>query len=80
MGLTAKLTTVLQAYVDGTAVLDHVHEWLIDHVQVVADSSDQKLQELDARAWMLISEWDLGHRTEESVRQEIAEALRAAKE
>lgn len=75
MSLRHELITVIRAFVDGKASLAGLHHWLIDHVQEVADSHDLELDWLDAQAWMLISERDLGHRTEESVREELRAAL-----
>jgi hypothetical protein len=72
MNLMSELEEVLQAFLDRRVTLDDLHGWLADRVQAVADANDATLGELVNRLWLLVIEFDEGHRSEELVREEIA--------
>lgn len=70
--LAQELDALLTAYVRGREALDDVRQWLADHVQEVLNADDERLLELDGLAWLLIAAIELGDRTEEGVRTEMA--------
>lgn len=72
MDLLLELRESIRAYVEGRHSIDHVRDWLTEHVQVVHETSEPLLQQLDGLAWTLIAEYDRGHRDDEDVRQAFA--------
>ena len=75
MHLREMLREQARAYVECRSPLAELRSWLADHVQEIADAHDTALDELDGRLWSLISEFDLGHRDEASIRAELSKAL-----
>lgn len=75
MKLIREVQDVVSAYVCGKTSLEDVRDWLGRHVQAVADQGDTSLAGLYGEAWLLISEYDLGHRSEDSVRTELKRAI-----
>lgn len=75
MDLAQQLKNRIAGYLFGELSLDDLRDWLGDHVQDVHDSSDESLQDLDAKVWGLLSEWDLGHRDDASLRGGLAVLL-----
>lgn len=70
-----RLPHVVESLLAQKLTLDEFYYWLVEH----SDETERDLpnRELADRAWILISEFDLGHRSEESVREELA-AFRVA--
>ena len=75
MGLKALLQEKIRSYVEGHLDQADLRLWLGDHAQEIASSGDAELDDLDGLVWVLVSELDLGHRDEESVRAELAARL-----
>lgn len=73
MNLAQQLQARVRAYVEGQATLTDVRAWLAEHAQAIADAGDAALNELDGRAWILISEYDYGHRDEVGLRTALGE-------
>ena len=65
----------IAAFIDGQSSLDALHDWLVDHVQDIADLADPATSRLADRAWILIAELDQSHRSEQSVREEFSKLL-----
>ena len=65
----------IQAYVAGQNSLDDLRDWLAEFAQDVADSDDAEVRELSGEAWVLMSEFDRGHRADDAVRHALAEYL-----
>ena len=77
MDLKIQLRDQICSYVAGDRGLIDLRLWLADHAQDIADSGDEQLDQLDGRAWILISELDYGHRDESEVRENLAAAVGA---
>lgn len=73
--LALALRDQISSYVDGRSTLPALRSWLADHVQRIADSGDPDIDALDGLAWVLLSEFDYGHRDEGSIRAELRRAL-----
>ena len=80
MVLRHELETVVLAVIDQRSSLDSLHDWLADHVQDVADAGDADTEELANVAWVLIAEFDLGHRERKDVLVELRHALSTHKD
>jgi len=66
--------TLLTGYVNERIPLSAVREWLINHVQDVADAADAgdvETQRMTDITWILISELDRRDRHEASIRDEL---------
>lgn len=75
MNLAQMLREEIKSYVEGRHNLNVLRAWLADHVQEIADSDDPEVDRLDGRTWILISEFDYGHREESDVRTALAAAI-----
>lgn len=77
MSLKREFLNVLDAYLTADTPLGDVLYWLAQHVQMVADSNDDELQEITGEAWLRISEYDADLRDEESVRELLSRMVRS---
>lgn len=75
MNLYDELVGLIGDFVACHRLLPDLHRWLVAHVQSVASCRNEALPDLDAEAWTLIAEWQVGHRTVEAVRRELGLAL-----
>lgn len=72
MSLAHELRDRIRAYLADEISLVDVHYWLAEHVQVLADSGEPEGEALAARAWILLSEFNDGLRSEPNVRAELS--------
>jgi hypothetical protein len=77
MALKHELLDKIVAYVEGRASIDDLVDWLVLHVQAVADSADEQLQAFNGEAWILISELDAELRDAQSVKAALNELVRS---
>lgn len=75
MNLTHALQDMLSAYLDGRMTLEQLRLWLAEHVQELPDAEDPEATRLADQVWILLSEFDYGHREEEDVRAELQREL-----
>ncbi|MGH2355548.1 MAG: hypothetical protein ACRDI2_00780 [Chloroflexota bacterium] len=75
MDLLAEIEGHVREYVEGRRTVQDLHFELAAFVQDVADSDDERVQRLDGLAWLLISEFSDGHRTEDEVKAQLAAEL-----
>jgi len=75
MDESKELLELTNRYLAGESTLDEMWDWLVNHVEATRESSPAR--ELSDRLWILLSEYDLGDRDEESIRAELR-ALRVA--
>jgi hypothetical protein len=75
MDLVSELREQIRAYVQGRAALADLRLWLSDHVQEISDTGSRELDTLDGLVWVLLSELDYGHRTEDEVRRLLADVV-----
>lgn len=75
VNLARGLRDQIRSYIDGRSTLPALRGWLADHVQRIADSGDPDIDALDGLTWALLSEFDYGHRDEDSIRAELRRAL-----
>ena len=75
MNLAQELRDQIARYVSGNGSLAELRAWLADHVQQIADSNAPSLNELDGKAWILISEYDYGHRNADDLRKAFSALL-----
>ena len=73
MALREEVQEQIVAYLESRNSLDDLHYWLADHVQEIADVGDCEGRELADRAWILIAEFDAGHRDEDGVRDALTD-------
>lgn len=75
MNLTHELQDVLTAYLDGRMTLEQLRMWLAERVQLLADAGDASATHLADQVWIVLSEFDYGHRDEAEVRAELGREL-----
>jgi hypothetical protein len=75
MDLAQEFRDQIRSYIEGGCSLGELREWLVLHTQGIADGGDTELNELDGRAWILVSEYDYGHRDEQGLRSELRRLL-----
>ncbi len=75
MNLTHALQDMLSAYLEGRMTLEQLRLWLAERVQVLADAGDSEATRLADQVWILLSEFDYGHRDEADVRAELQREL-----
>ena len=73
--LFAEMVAQVQAYLSGTQNFDVLSIWVARRIQVIADSRDPRAIQLDALIWRLAVEWGREHRTDDSIRAELRDAL-----
>ncbi|MGH2370458.1 MAG: hypothetical protein ACRDI2_19965 [Chloroflexota bacterium] len=74
MTVEEQLREEVRRYLHQEHTLRQLHRWLAGHVRQLADSPDEAARRLDGLAWLLISEYSYGHRTEDSVRARLTAA------
>jgi hypothetical protein len=62
---------VVESYLAGSLALAEVREWLEDHVLDLYDGEGAVGAELPNLAWILLSEYDRGDRSESSVKSDL---------
>jgi hypothetical protein len=65
------------AYVLGTIDAEALEETLAKLAIPVSEGNDPSTQDLHALIWLLLSEYDLGHRDEASLRRSLQQAIPA---
>lgn len=72
MNLKSELKARIAEYLAGQISLADLRDWLDEHTQEIADEHDLALDRLAGRVELLAAELDLGHRTEQGVRNELS--------
>lgn len=70
-----QLLSWIGGYIEDEVSLAELQMWLAAHAQELA-LQDEATSELEAAAWVLISEWQAGHRDELEIRTELREIVR----
>lgn len=78
MNLSAQLSALIQSYLAQETSLEAVEDWMAEHALDIEAADDSDARGLLGLVWLLISEYDRGDRSEESVRAELSAALRPA--
>lgn len=76
MSLLADLEAELRAYLAGQRTLAQLQEWDAAHTLAIAAAQDEAAERLSGLLMLLMSEYSYGHRSEESVQEELRAALR----
>ncbi len=75
MNLARELRTLVTAYVEGESALGELRDWLAAHVAAIDEGDDTVVRDLADRVWILIAEFDYGHRDEDGIREALADLL-----
>ena len=75
MSVDNELRKEVGRYLQGQNSLSQFRAWLERHVRQLADTPDATNRLLNGQAWLLLSEYDYGHRTEDEIRTELAETV-----
>lgn len=75
MELSVELRGLVRAYLEGSASLSDLNEWLGSTVEEIDTSQEDTVKKLSADVWRLVSEHDYGHRGEDSLRSALAELI-----
>lgn len=65
----------IQRFVTGELSIDELYDWLSEHVQPLADTDDAATRRLYGLAWLMVSEWSIGDRSEQDIREQVGPHL-----
>lgn len=75
MELSGELRGLVRAYLEGSASLSDLNDWLGSTVEEIDTSQEDTVNKLSADVWRLVSEHDYGHRGEDPLRAALAELI-----